>query len=282
METILDAYCFILYLRFMIPFTGQMYFNPAFGFLVRITEPPIRFVRHMLFNWPSRLLPLFAMAGVFLLKVLWLIAEVKTVTYAGARPAVSAVIAKGFDGTISFFFMVYFVSSALYCIESFRNAYDNISRILKDLVQPIARVSGRYFEKDSAKAASAFFSVVITALIFKLLIANSFLAAETGKFTFVAGSVYGALISTLADIIKVFRVYTMLIFIRIIISWFTVSYQNILFAFLFNVTEPYLSIFRKFGLFAGPIDFSPMVAIFVIWAATGVLQRLILLVSGVI
>jgi len=48
------------------------------------------------------------------------------------------------------------------------------------------------------------------------------------------------------------------------------------------VTEPYLSIFRKSGLSAGPIDFSPMIAIFVIWIITGLLQKLMLLAHGVI
>ncbi len=282
METIFDAYCFILFLRFIIPFTGQMYFNPAFGFLVKITDPVIRFVRHMLFNRLSRLVPLFAMIVVFLLKILWLIAEMKTVAYSGGRLSVAAVITRGFNGAVSFFFVIYFASSALYCIESFRNAYDNISRILKDLIQPITRISGRYFEKDFGKAVSAFLSVFVIFFIFKLLIINSFFSFETGKFAFNAASVYGALISTIADIIKIFRIYTALIFIRIIVSWFIVSYQNLLFAFVFNVTEPYLSIFRKSGLSAGPIDFSPMIAIFVIWIITGLLQKLMLLAHGVI
>jgi YggT family protein len=67
-------------------------------------------------------------------------------------------------------------------------------------------------------------------------------------------------------------VYTLCIFAWIIFSFVfsfgvRVPYNRFLNAvldFLRDVTEPYLRIFRRLGLRAGPIDFSPIVAIFVL------------------
>ncbi|MDD5645070.1 MAG: YggT family protein [bacterium] len=282
MEILFDAYCFILFLRFIIPFTGQMYFNPAFGFLVKITDPVIGFVRNMLFGRLSDLLPLFAMVLIFTLKILWLIAEVKTMAPGALRLSAADAVEKGFFGAVSFFFAVYFIAAAFYCIESFRNAYDNISRILKDLIQPISRFWGLYLGRDSAKAAAVFLSVIFIFFVLKLLILNGFLSYRTGKFIFSVAALYAASVSMLADIVKILKFYTALIFIRIIISWFAVSYRGLLSAFFFNITEPYLSVFRRFRLFAGPIDFSPMIAIFAIWFTAEILQRIIIIMSGLV
>ena len=45
--------------------------------------------------------------------------------------------------------------------------------------------------------------------------------------------------------------------------------------FLRDVSEPYLRIFRKLGLRAGPIDFSPIVAILVLRIVGGLIVTLI-------
>ena len=67
-------------------------------------------------------------------------------------------------------------------------------------------------------------------------------------------------------------VYIVLIFIRILMSWFTrIPYYRALDVFLrfvTEVTDPYLNLFRRFipPVRAGPaaIDLSPMIAVFVL------------------
>jgi YggT family protein len=78
-------------------------------------------------------------------------------------------------------------------------------------------------------------------------------------------------------------VYILIIFAAIIVSWIfsfgvRVPYSrpvNAVLDFLRDVTNPYLRLFRRFGLQFGPMDFSPIVAIIVLIVAQKVLVPLI-------
>ncbi len=78
-------------------------------------------------------------------------------------------------------------------------------------------------------------------------------------------------------------VYVILIFIRIIVSWFrSIPYHPALCAFLTfvnDVTNPYLNLFRRFIPMArvGPaaLDLSPIVATFVLLIVGGIVVDLI-------
>ena len=78
-------------------------------------------------------------------------------------------------------------------------------------------------------------------------------------------------------------VYVVLIFIRIIVSWFrSIPYHPVLSAFLKfvdDVTSPYLNLFRRFIPLArlGPaaLDLSPIVATFVLLIVGGIVVDLI-------
>lgn len=57
-----------------------------------------------------------------------------------------------------------------------------------------------------------------------------------------------------------FQVYTLMLFARIIASWFPQLYEYRLIQFVAYYTEPYLNFFRRFIPPLGMIDFSPIVA----------------------
>ena len=62
-------------------------------------------------------------------------------------------------------------------------------------------------------------------------------------------------------------VYALLIFAYIITSWVRLPYSpwlNRIQRFLFDVSEPYLRLFRRVLPSAGPIDLSPMIGVFVL------------------
>jgi YggT family protein len=73
-------------------------------------------------------------------------------------------------------------------------------------------------------------------------------------------------ISTIGNFVEVFiSVYILLIFGYIITSWVKLPYSpwlNRVQRFLYDVCEPYLRIFRRILPPLGPLDISPIVAVF--------------------
>ena len=85
--------------------------------------------------------------------------------------------------------------------------------------------------------------------------------------------------STLASFVNVFLwVYILLLFAYILTSWVRLPYRpwlNRVQRFLYDVCDPYLRIFRRFLPPLGPLDLSPMVAIFVLLIVQNVLVSLL-------
>jgi YggT family protein len=77
-------------------------------------------------------------------------------------------------------------------------------------------------------------------------------------------------------------VYAVLIFIRILLSWFRLPYSrplSIFLEFVTEVTDPYLNIWRRFlplvRIGPGALDLSPMVATIVLLLVAGLVSSLI-------
>ena len=72
-------------------------------------------------------------------------------------------------------------------------------------------------------------------------------------------------------------VYTLLIVVYILTSWFRLPYSlNRVQRFLYDVCEPYLRLFRRFLPPLGPLDLSPMVGIMLLW----LVERIVVGVLG--
>jgi len=89
---------------------------------------------------------------------------------------------------------------------------------------------------------------------------------------------------SVADFIRALAiVYTILIIAYILSSMFFAfggrvpysRWSDALLGFLRDVCEPYLSIFRRFIPTIGPLDLSPIVAIFVVQIVAGVLASVV-------
>ena len=82
-------------------------------------------------------------------------------------------------------------------------------------------------------------------------------------------------VSTAQSFVDVFvAVYILLIFAYVLTSWIRLPYSlNRVQRFLYDVCDPYLRIWRRLLPFsAGPIDFSPMVAIIAVFAAGSIVN----------
>lgn len=68
-----------------------------------------------------------------------------------------------------------------------------------------------------------------------------------------------------ADIVNAaFQVYTMLIFARVLLSWFRHNPYQPVVRFIYDLTEPFLRLFRRVIPPLGMIDISPLVALLVL------------------
>lgn len=63
-----------------------------------------------------------------------------------------------------------------------------------------------------------------------------------------------------------FDLATILILLRVVVSWYSPRPTNILVKFLHRITEPILAPLRRIIPRVGPLDFSPLVAIVLIQA----------------
>jgi YggT family protein len=86
-------------------------------------------------------------------------------------------------------------------------------------------------------------------------------------------------VTSVQNFVQVFTlVYFLLIFAYILMSWVRLPYSiwlSRIQRFLYDVCEPYLRIFRRILPPFGPLDLSPMVAIFVLWIASRVIVSLL-------
>jgi YggT family protein len=86
-------------------------------------------------------------------------------------------------------------------------------------------------------------------------------------------------ISSIQSFIDVFvSVYVLLILAYIITSWIRLPYSpwlNRIQRFLYDVCDPYLRLFRRVIPPLGPLDLSPMVAVFVLLIARSLVNRLL-------
>ena len=89
----------------------------------------------------------------------------------------------------------------------------------------------------------------------------------------------GDAITSAENFLNVFvTVYTLVIFAYVITSWLRLPYSiwlNRIQRFLYDVTEPYLRLFRRILPAMGPLDLSPMVAVIVLWVVEQVLVRIL-------
>ena len=83
---------------------------------------------------------------------------------------------------------------------------------------------------------------------------------------------------TAAQFVAVFvYVYSALIFAYVILSWIQVPYAlSWLQRFLYDVCEPYIRIFRRLLPPVGPVDFSPVIAIVVLYLLRLLINRVLI------
>lgn len=83
----------------------------------------------------------------------------------------------------------------------------------------------------------------------------------------------GLLVTTLETFVQI---YVALMIIRVLLSWFpNINWYDPPFSILSQLTDPYLNLFRSIIPPLGGIDFSPMIAFFVLQFGSAILLNLL-------
>ncbi len=72
-----------------------------------------------------------------------------------------------------------------------------------------------------------------------------------------------------------FTLYSFAIIARALLSWVRISYYHPVARFLIRITEPILAPLRRYIPPVAGVDFTPMVALVILWIAEWLLQALI-------
>jgi YggT family protein len=79
-------------------------------------------------------------------------------------------------------------------------------------------------------------------------------------------------------VIVFITVYTIVLLAYVLMSWVRLPYSpwlNRIQRFLYDVSEPYLRLFRRVLPSMGPLDLSPMIGIIALWVIEQVLIRIL-------
>ena len=153
----------------------------------------------------------------------------------------------------------------------------NVRRATDPVIMPVRRMlMGFRLDPKVAPFILIIMLIVIGYLIVQ--IAGTLLNTIAGIFFAVTVRHAGAPVGIAGYLLFGFLgLYTLSIFVRIVMSWFGTSYANPLMRFLIRLTEPLLGPLRRMLPTVGMFDVSPIVAFLIVWicqtAVAGTLLR---------
>ena len=152
-----------------------------------------------------------------------------------------------------------------------------VRRLTDPVIAPVRRMLIAFRLDPKVAPFIAIILIIVTGYLV-IQIAGSILNTVAGIIYATSSGKIGAPVAIMGYLLFGFLgLYTLLIFIRIIFLWVTVSYTNPLMRFLFRTTEPLLGPLRRIVPLLGMFDISPIVAFFILWlcqaAVAGTLLR---------
>jgi YggT family protein len=150
----------------------------------------------------------------------------------------------------------------------------NIRKLTDPIISPVRRVLARMTVDPKYAPLVAILAAILLGW-FVLQLVSSIANTTVGVMTSAASH---SVIATMGYLLYgLLGLYSLLIFLRIILSWGMVGYSNRITRFLVKVTEPLLGPLRRIVPTVGVFDISPIVAFAVIWllqiAVAGTLLR---------
>jgi YggT family protein len=140
----------------------------------------------------------------------------------------------------------------------------NVKRVTDPIVLPV-RAMLVAMRVDPIVAPVIVIVVFIVIGFFVIQVVNGFLNTVAGIYTAASSGQPNAAVGILGYVLyALVGLYELLIFARIIMQWFVVSYGKRM-RFLIRVTEPLLAPLRRIIPLVGMFDFSPIIAFIILW-----------------
>ena len=159
-------------------------------------------------------------------------------------------------------------------LNPFGRSSITIRRLTDPIINPVRRTLARMAVDPKYAPLVAILAAILLGWFGLQLVSG---IANTIAGILVSARVH-AIIATIGYLIYgLLGFYSLLIFVRIILSWVTLSHRNGFIRFLVRVTEPLLGPLRRYVPPVGAFDISPIVAFIIIWllqsAVAGTLLR---------
>lgn len=150
----------------------------------------------------------------------------------------------------------------------------NIRRLTDPIISPVRRTLARMAADPKYAPLAAILAAVLLGW-FALQLVSALANTVAGIMVSLRGF---AIVATMGYLLYgLLSLFSLMIFVRIILSWVTMSYKNRFIRFLVTATEPLLGPLRRHVPPVGAFDISPIVAFVIIWllqaAVAGTLLR---------
>jgi len=151
----------------------------------------------------------------------------------------------------------------------------NVKRVTDPIVLPV-RAMLVAMRVDPIVAPVIVIVVFIVIGFFVIQVVNGFLNTVAGILTAAASGRPNAAVAILGYVLyALVGLYELMIFARIIMTWFVVSYGKRM-RFLIRITEPLLAPLRRMIPRAGMFDVSPIIAFVILWVLQSVIASTLL------
>lgn len=136
--------------------------------------------------------------------------------------------------------------------------FRRLGQQFSNIIAPIVPLRGRLFYV----AVATFFMVIYFALIVVLLLVEVVLYGNPLNALRIADIAFSF---SVAGLLSFLNFYAILLFFRVLLSWFSPDPRNNFYIVLYYSTESYLGFFRRLMPTVGMFDFSPIVALLSIY-----------------
>ncbi len=265
-QSIIGFLMVILFIRLFL--RTSIYQDPLLNILYRVTDPLIKPLLDFV--------PSITRAIILLISALLIIRGIITtlVTHIGFIPG-------QIESALTFSLLLYKIYLVVFIMMYFcQTGYGNIFQIATNIIAPVSRISARLKLSHSNKKWSSLIIIISGYCLLTFFLLNLKIMA-TENIVFNQGMTFKlSILLTLLGITSLFGFFMILIIINALMSWISPDPYNPIVQAVHALSEPVLRPFQKIIPNLGGIDFSPLLAIFVLQIGKSFFEQFIYKILG--